>query len=97
MHCNKNLTDDQLETMFTETDEEMRQIEQAMECLIKRTNHKRKRCARVFPNKATLNQHHCKPRIKQEKCPHFGKNINRPNSWEKHLRSCGEVPTHPVK
>ena len=43
MHCNKNLTDDQLEAMFTETDEEMRQIEQAMECLIKRTNHKRKR------------------------------------------------------
>ena len=28
MRCNKNLTDDQLEAMFTATDEEMRQIKQ---------------------------------------------------------------------
>ena len=32
MGCNKNLTDDQLEVMFTATDEEMLQIEQPMEC-----------------------------------------------------------------
>ena len=43
MGCNKNLTDNQLEAMFTATDEEMPQIEQLMECLIKRTKHKCKR------------------------------------------------------
>ena len=43
MGCNKNLTDDQLEAMFTATDEEMQQIEQPMEHLIERTEHKCKR------------------------------------------------------
>ena len=43
MGCNKNLTDDQLEAMFTATDEEMQQIEQPMEYLIERTKHKCKR------------------------------------------------------
>ena len=31
MGCNKNVTDDQLEAMFTGTDDEMRQIEQPVE------------------------------------------------------------------
>ena len=30
MRCNKNLTDDQLEAMFTATDEEMWEIEQRL-------------------------------------------------------------------
>ena len=41
MGCNSTLTDTQLEFMFVMTDEEMRQIEQSMECLIYRTQHKR--------------------------------------------------------
>ena len=40
MGCNSTLTDDQLKAMFTATDEDMRQIEQPMECLIERTKHK---------------------------------------------------------
>ena len=48
MGCNKHLTDDQLEAMFTATDEEMWQIEQSMECLIERIKHKCKRCTRIF-------------------------------------------------
>ena len=40
MHCNNNLTDDQLEVMFTASDVEMQQIEQPMECLIERTKQK---------------------------------------------------------
>ena len=43
MGCNNTLTDSQFEAMFATTDEEMRQIEQPMECLIKRTQHKSKR------------------------------------------------------
>ena len=39
MCCNKNLTDDQLEAMFTVTDEEMEQTEQPMECLTERNKH----------------------------------------------------------
>ena len=59
MGCSKNLTDNQLEAMFTETDEEMRKIEQPMECLIERTKHKCKRCTRFFSNEAALKQHPC--------------------------------------
>ena len=40
MGCNNSLTDDQLEAMFTATDEQMQQIEQPMECLIERTKQK---------------------------------------------------------
>ena len=97
MHCNKNLTDDQLEATFTATDEEMRQIEQPIECLIKRTNHKRKSCTRFFSNESALKQHHREPRIKPEKYLLCGKTINPANSLEKHLRSCEKVPTHPAK
>ena len=39
MSCKKNLTSDQLEAMFTATDEEMQQIEQPVECLIERTQY----------------------------------------------------------
>ena len=38
MGCKKNLTSNQLEAMFTATDEEMQKIEQPMECLIERTS-----------------------------------------------------------
>ena len=61
--CNNTLADDQLEVMFTATDEEMRQIEQPMECLIERTKHKCKRHIRFFSNEAALKQHHCEPPI----------------------------------
>ena len=97
MRCNKILTDDQLEAMFTTTDEEMRQIEQPMECLIERTKHKCRRCTRFFSNEAALKQHNCEPQIKKEKCPHCNKTINRANNLEKHLRSCEKAPTHPSK
>ena len=40
MGCNKNLSGDQLEAMLTATDDEMRQIDQPMECFIERTKHK---------------------------------------------------------
>ena len=40
MRCKKSLTDDQREAMFTANDEEMRQIDQPMECLIEKTEHK---------------------------------------------------------
>ena len=40
MGCNENLFGDQLEAMFTATDEETRQIDQPMECFIERTKHK---------------------------------------------------------
>ena len=55
----ENLNDDQLEAMFTATDEEMWQIEQPLECFIERTKHKCKRCTRFFWNEATLKQHQC--------------------------------------
>ena len=98
MGCNNTLTDDQLEVLFTTTDEEMLQIEQSMECLIERTKYKCKRCTSLFfSNEAALKQHHCKPPIKKEKHPHCGKTINRANNLEKHLRSCEKAPTHPAK
>ena len=96
MGCNNTLTDDQLEATFTTTDEEMWQIEQPIECLIERTKHKCKRCTRFFSNQVTLEQHHCEPPIKKEKCPQCGKAINHTNNLEKHLRSCEEAPTHHV-
>ena len=67
MGCNKNLTDDQFEAMFTVTDKEMRQIEQPMECLIERTKHKCKGCTKFFSNGAALKQHHCEPQVNNQK------------------------------
>ena len=93
MSSNKNFTDDQLEAMFTVTDEEMRQIEQPMECLIERTKYKCRRCTRFFSNESVLRQHNCEPRIKKKKFPHCSKTINRANNLEKHLRSCEKAPT----
>ena len=52
MGCNKNLTKDQLEAMFTATDEEIQKIEQSMECLMERTKHKCKSCTRFFPKRS---------------------------------------------
>ena len=77
--------------MFTVTDE-VRQIEQPMERLIEKTNHKCKKCTRY--NKK---QHHCEPPIKNKKYPYISKTINRTNNLEKHLRSCEKAPTHPAK
>ena len=65
MGCNKTLTDDQLEVMFTATDEEMRQIEQPIECLIEKTKHKCKRCTRFFSNEAALKQHNRELQLKK--------------------------------
>ena len=76
------------------TDEEMRQIEQPVECLIERTKHKCRRCTRFFSSEAALKQHHCEPQIKKEKCSHCSKTINCANNLEKHLRSCEKAPTH---
>ena len=87
MGCNKNLTDDQLEAMFTATDEDMRQIEQSVEFFIERTKHKCKRSIRFFSNEAALKQHHCEPQIKKEKSPHCRKTINCANNLEKHLNT----------
>ena len=76
MVCNNALMDDQLEAMFTKTDEEMQRIERRIECLIERTNHKCKRCTRFFSKEAALKQqHHCEPSIKKEKCPHYNKSV----------------------
>ena len=61
MGCNKNLTDDQLEAMFTMTYKELRQIEQPMECLIERTKHKCRWCTRFSSRNTGLKQHHCEP------------------------------------
>ena len=97
MGCNKNLTDDQLKAMFTATDEEMRQTEQPMECLIERTKRKCKRCTRFFSNESALKQHQCELQIKKEKCPHCSKTINRANNLEKHFTSCEKAPKHPTK
>ena len=63
MGFNNTLTDAQLEAMFAKTDEEMQQIEQPMECLIVRTQHKCKKCSRLFSNEAVLKQHHNEPPI----------------------------------
>ena len=97
MGCNNTLIDDQLKTMFTVTDEEIRQPEQPMECLIEKTKLKCKRCARFFSNEAVLKQHHCEPQIKKERCPHYSKTINGANNLKKHLRSCEKAPAHPSK
>ena len=97
MGCNKNVTDDQLEAMFTVTYEEMQQIEQPMECLIERTKRKCKRHIRFFSSEAAFKQHQCEPQIKKEKCPHCSKTINRANNLEKYLRSCKKAPTYPSK
>ena len=93
MGCNENLTDNQLEAMFTATDEEMRQIEQLMECLIKRTKPKCKRCTRFFSNEAALKQQQCEPQIRNEKCPHCSETTNRANNLEKDLKSCEKAAT----
>ena len=42
MDCNNTLTDAKLEVIFAVTDEEIRQIEQPIECPIERTQHKYK-------------------------------------------------------
>ena len=97
MVCNKNLTDDQLEAMFKATDQEMQQVEQPMEHLIEKIKQKFKRCTRFFLNKTVLKQHHCETQIRNKKCPHCSKTINRANNLEKHLRSCEKAPTHPSK
>ena len=97
MGCNKNLPDEQLEDMIIVTYEEMRQIKQPIECLIERTKYKCKRCTTFFANEAELKQHHCEPQIKNEKCLHCSKTINRVNNSEEHLRSCDKALTHPSK
>ena len=96
MGCNKNLTDDQLEVMFTASDEEMLKIEQPMEYLIGKTKHKMQEVYQIFLKQSctqaallwTSNQ-------KREKSPHFRKTINRINNLEYQLRSCEKAPTHP--
>ena len=55
MGCNSTLTDAQLKSMFVMTDEEMRQVEQPMECLIDRTQHKCKRHTRFFSKETAIN------------------------------------------
>ena len=97
MACHNTLTDDQLEAMFTGTDEEIRQTEQTTKCLIERTKHKCKRCTKIFSNKAALKQHHSEPPIKKEKCPYCSKAINRSNNLGKHLKCFEKAPTHPAK
>ena len=97
MDCNSTLNESQLEAMFATTDEEMRQIEQPMDCRIERTQRKYKKCARFFSKEAALKEHQCEPPIKTEKSPHYGKAINCTNNLEKHLRSCKKAPTHPAK
>ena len=92
MGCNKNLTDNQLQAMFTATNEEMWELEQPIKCLTERT-----KCTRIFSNKAALNQHHCELQMKNEKCPHCSKTINRVYNLEKHLRSYEKDPTYPSK
>ena len=91
------LTDDQLKAMFTATDEEMWQIEESMECFIKRTKQNGKRCTRFFSNEAAQKQHHSKPFIKNGKCLHCHKTVNHASNLEKHLRSCEKAPAHPAK
>ena len=97
MGCNKNLTDDQLEAVFTLTDEGMWKIEQPVECLIEKTKHKCKRYTRFFSNEAVLKQHYCEAQIQKEKCTLYSNTINCANSLEKHLTSCEKAPTHPSK
>ena len=75
MDCNNTITDAQLEEIFPMTDDVKQQIEQLIEFPIERPQHKCKKCARFFSNKAALKQHHCKPPIKKEKCPHCDKAI----------------------
>ena len=68
-----------------------------MECLIKRTKHKCKRCTRLFSNEAALKQHYCEPPNKMQKFTHCSKTTIRPNNLEKYLRSCEKAPTHTSK
>ena len=68
-----------------------------MECLIKRINHKCKRCTRFLSSEAALKQHHCESPIKKEKCLHCSKTIKHTNNFEKHLRSCVKALTHHAK
>ena len=51
MDCNNILTATQLKEMFATTDKEKQQIEQPMNCLIENTQHRCKKCARLFSNK----------------------------------------------
>ena len=63
MDCNNTLTDAKLEVVFAVTDEEIRQIEQPMECLIERTQHKYKnpiplqRSYTLYASRTTVNLH----------------------------------------
>ena len=91
------LTDDQLEVIFTETDEEIGQIEEPIGCLIERTKQKCERCTRFFSNKAELKQPNYENSIRKGKSPHNGKTINYGNNLEKHVRSCEKAPTYPAK
>ena len=82
MRCNKNLTDDQLEAMFTATDEEMRKIEQPMKCL-KELNTK----AEGVPDFPQMKLRSSSTTVN----PHCSKTINRANNLVKHLRSLGRL------
>ena len=68
MDSNKTLTNAQFKAMFATIDDEMKQIEQLMECPIERTKRKCKKCPRFFSNEATLKHHHFEPPMKKEKC-----------------------------
>ena len=92
MGCNKNLTDDQLEAMFTATDEEMQQIEQPMEYLIERTKHKCKRWTRFFSTWGAYKQHRYEPQIKKKKCPNCNKTISRANTCKVVRRPLHNLP-----
>ena len=76
MGCNKNLTDDQFEAMFTATDEEMGRLSTQWNVWLKEPNSNET----VFSNEAALKQHHCERQIKKEKSPHCRKTINRANN-----------------
>ena len=54
MDCNNTLTDAQLKALFVTTDKERRQIEQPMDCPIRRSQHEWNKCARFFSNEAAL-------------------------------------------
>ena len=69
MDYNNTLTDAPFETMFAMADEGMQQTEQPMECPIEKIQHKCKKCARFFFNKAALKHHHCEPPSKRRNAP----------------------------
>ena len=90
MDCNNTLTDAKLEAIFAVTDEEIRQIEQPMECPIERTQHKYKN---PIPLQRSCTQ--AEPLwtfIKKGKCLHCGRAINCTNNLENHLRRCEKAP-----